>query len=104
MTIILWTNYFFHAKGYINSNTVLYQDNKSVILLKKNENISINKITKCINNHFYFIADRINNEELSVKYFPNEEMLRDLLTKPLKGKLFLKFHLLNHEYKIMSIC
>jgi hypothetical protein len=35
MPIILWKNCFLDAQGYGSNNTVLYQDNQSVILLKK---------------------------------------------------------------------
>ena len=40
---------------------------------------------------FYFITDRINNNDLYVEYCPTEEMVGDFFTKPLQGKLFYKF-------------
>ena len=70
MPIILWTNYFLSVQGYSNSNMFLYQENKSAILLDKNGKILSSKRTKHINIRFYFITDRINNEELSVEYCP----------------------------------
>ena len=36
MPHILWTNYFLNWQGYNAKDTILYQDNKSEILLKKN--------------------------------------------------------------------
>jgi len=91
MPIILWTNYFLDAQGYGSQDTILYQDNQSAILLEKNGRKSSSKRTKHLNFRFYFITDRINNNELSVEYCPTEEMVGDFFTKPLQGKLFYKF-------------
>jgi hypothetical protein len=91
MPIILWTNYFLEAQGYSNQGSLLYQDNQSAILLKRNGQKSSSKRTKHLNIRFYFITDRINNSELSVEYCPAEEMVGDYFTKPLQGKLFYKF-------------
>ena len=43
MTIILYTKFFFFAQVYSTSNTVFYQDNKSVIMIDKNGNMSSSK-------------------------------------------------------------
>ena len=91
MPIILWTNYFLEAQGYGSQDTILYQDNQSTILLEKNGHKSSSKRTKHINCWFYFISARIHTGDLSVEYCPTEEMVGDFFTKPLQGKLFLKF-------------
>jgi hypothetical protein len=67
MPIILWTNYFLEAQGYGHQDTILYQDNQSAILLKKNGRKSSSKRIKHLNYRFYFITDRINKKELSVE-------------------------------------
>ena len=36
MPHIMWTKYFLNWKGYNYKDTILYQDNKSEILLEKN--------------------------------------------------------------------
>ena len=46
---ILWTNYFVKEQGWSYSETIVYQDNKSAILLKKNKKASSSKRTKRIN-------------------------------------------------------
>jgi hypothetical protein len=74
-----------------HQDTILYQDNQSAILLKKNGRKSSSKRTKHFNCQFYFITDRINKNELSVEYCPTKEMIGDFFTKPLQGKLFYKF-------------
>jgi hypothetical protein len=91
MPIILWTNYFLEAQGYGHQDTIIYQDNQSAILLKKNGRKSNSKRTKQLNCRFYFITNRINSDELSVEYCPTDEMVGDFYTKPLQGKFFSKF-------------
>jgi hypothetical protein len=92
MRILLWTNYFLKAQGHGHQqDTVLYQDNQSAILLENNGRKSSSKRTKHLDCRFYFITDRISNDELSVEYCPTKEMIGDFFTKPLQGKLFYKF-------------
>ena len=91
MPVILWTNYFLDAQGYDTSNTVLYQDNQSAILLENNGRKSSGKRTKHIHMRYYFITDRIRKKELSVSYCPTQLMVADYYTKPLQGALFIKF-------------
>jgi hypothetical protein len=91
MPIMMWTNYFLEAQGYGSNKAILYQDNQSAILLENNGKVSSSKRTKHINIRFYFITDRIANEELSVEYCPTGEMTGDFFTKPLQGHQFIKF-------------
>jgi hypothetical protein len=91
MPLILWTGYFLAAQGYRNKASLLYQDNKSAELLENNGSASSSKRTKHINLRYYFITDRIKAGELSVEHCPTGEMVGDFFTKPLQGKLFLKF-------------
>jgi hypothetical protein len=91
MPIILWTNYFLEAQGYGTTSSILYQDNKSAILLENNGRKSSSKQTKHITIRYYFITDRIRKNELSVEHCPTGDMVADLFTKPLQGKLFYKF-------------
>jgi hypothetical protein len=91
MPQIMWTKYFMQAQGYTLKQTILYQDNRSAILLEKNGKMSSSNRTKHVNIRYYFIKDRINKCELSVKHCPTGEMTADFFTKPLQGKLFIKF-------------
>ena len=45
MLEILWTKYFLEAQEYSTEQTVVYQDNKSAILLEKNGKMSSSKRT-----------------------------------------------------------
>jgi hypothetical protein len=57
MPQIMWTNYFLEAQGYGLTQTILYQDNRSAILLEKNGKMSSSKRTKHVNIRYYFIKD-----------------------------------------------
>ena len=91
MPHVLWTAYFLKEQGYGTTTPIMYQDNRSAILLEQNGSRSSSKRTKHINVRFFFITDRINNQELTVKSCPTDDMLGDFFSKPLQGKLFKKF-------------
>jgi hypothetical protein len=91
MPAIFWTRYFMKAKGYGFKDKVLFQDNKSSIILEKNGKASSRKHTKHINIWYFFIIDRAKKEEVSVVWCPTGDMIGDFATKPLQGPLFCKF-------------
>ena len=57
--IMMWSKYFMEAQGYTIENNVLFQDNKSTILLAKNGCMPAGKASRHIKNHFFLIADKI---------------------------------------------
>ena len=87
----LWTRYFLEAQGHKCDDSVLYQDNKSAILLEQNGRASSSKRTRHIDIRYYFITDRIANGEVRIEYCPTTEMLADFFTKPLQGAAFIAF-------------
>jgi hypothetical protein len=91
MPAICWTRYFMEAQGYKIEDNVLFQDNKSSILLEKNGKASSSKRTKHINIRYFFITDRIMKKELKVVWCPTGDMIGDYATKPLQGAAFKKF-------------
>ena len=84
----MWCKYFLEAQGYTVESNILYQDNKSTILLAKNGRMSAGKNSKHIKNRFFLITDKIAQKDLEVKYAPTKEMWADINTKPLQGQLF----------------
>jgi hypothetical protein len=54
MPAICWTQYFKEAQGYQIKDNVLFQDNKSAILLEKNGKALSSKRTKHINMYFFY--------------------------------------------------
>ncbi len=88
---ILWTWLFMLAQGIKVTNNILYQDNKSAILLETNGRASSSKQTKHIKIWYYYVADCIAKGDLSVVWRPTNKMIADFLTKPLEGKVFQQF-------------
>ncbi len=91
MPQMLWTLYFLEAQGYKIKDNILYQDNKSSILLETNGRKSSGKRTRHINVRYFFIADRVKSKEIRIEYCPTGDMVADYFTKPLQGALFTKF-------------
>jgi hypothetical protein len=91
MPAICWTRYFMKAQGYGVKDNVLFQDNKSSILLENNGKASSSKRTKHINIRYLFINNRVKKEEVSVVWCPTGGMIGDFATKPLQGALFRSF-------------
>jgi hypothetical protein len=91
MPMILWTRYFLLEQGYDINENILFQDNKSAMLLEKNGRASSSKRAKHINVRYYFVTDRIAKGELKMQWCPTTDMIADYMTKPLQGKLFRRF-------------
>ena len=51
--MMMWCKYFMEAQGYTIENNILYQNNKSTILLAKNGRMSAGKNSKHIKNSFF---------------------------------------------------
>ena len=79
------------AQGYHVRDNVLFQDNKSAMLLEKNGTASSSKCTKHINIRYFFITDRVNKGDISLAWCPTADMVGDFMMKPLQGALFQKF-------------
>ena len=79
---------FLREQGYEISNNIIYQDNKSAILIKLNGRNSCTGNSRHIDVRYFFVKDRIDKGEVKVEYLPTELMLADYFTKPLQGELF----------------
>ena len=80
------------AQDYQVQDNVLFQDNKSAILLEKtNGKASSSKRMKHINIRYFFITDRVKSGDVSLVWCPTGDMIGDFMTKPLQGALFRKF-------------
>ncbi len=94
---ILWCRYFIESQGYTVEQNILYQDNKSTILLAKNGRWSGSKRTKHIKSRYFFVKDKIDKGEVEVHHEPSERMWSEMLTKPKQGMAFRvdRSHLMN---------
>ena len=87
----LWIHEFLHSLGLSLEKPVIYQDNKSTVAL----------VTSLINNkprtrHLnarrrVMYDDIVVNKNVSIEYLPTDEMIADILSKPLQGNAFYKF-------------
>jgi hypothetical protein len=84
---VLWTRDFLIDQEYEVDPALIYQDNLSTIHLVKNGR-SNSERTRHIDINFFFLHDRIKSDHIIITYKSTKEMIADLLTKPLQGKLF----------------
>jgi histone deacetylase 1/2 len=86
----IWCRNFLIEQGYDIPPIELLQDNQSTIKLIKNGKSNSNN-TRHINIKYYFIKDLIDKKIVNLKYMRTDDMVADIFTKPLQGKLFIKF-------------
>ena len=89
--MILWTKLFLEAQGYKVEKNILYQDNKSAILLETNGRKRAGKRSRALNVRYFFLTDQVERGNLSIEYCPTDEMWGDFHSKPLQGTKFRKF-------------
>jgi hypothetical protein len=79
------------AQGYSIERNVLYQDNKSAILLETNGQRSAGKRSRHLNIRYFFMADQVEKGNVIIEYCPTASMTGDFMTKPLQGEKFRQF-------------
>ena len=80
---ILWTTYFLHGQGFGVEDNIVYQDNKSSILLEKNGHASSSKHTHHIQLQYFFVKDLVDKKLVCIKYCLTRIMHGDYFTKHL---------------------
>ena len=76
--------------GYPQADpTIIYQDNKSAIILYERGSTDIGSV-RYMKNRYFFVKQHIDTKEIQIKYLPTGDMIADILTKPLIGELFRK--------------
>ena len=75
---------------------IIKEDNMATIAIFKSFKPQSQR-TKHINIRFFFLKDRQDRGEVEITYLKTEEMIADIMTKPLQGSLFayLRSKLLN---------
>ena len=89
--MILWIGLFMEQQGYSLNKNILFQDNKSAILLENNGKRSAGKRSRALNVRYFFLTDQVEKGNLSIEYCPTDVMWADFMTKPLQGEKFRKF-------------
>ena len=69
----------------------LYQDNMSTIHLINN-NRPTSQRTRHIDIRYFFLRDEKMRKEINLKHMPTDQMIADLLTKPIVGEQFRKLN------------
>lgn len=87
LDVVLWTNNLLKELGYNIEPATIYQDNKSTIMLA-NKGEGNFKRTKHINVRLFYVKQLIEEGEVKIEYLPTDDMIADLLTKPLVGERF----------------
>ena len=90
-SLIFWTQLFLAAQGLYVAQNVIYQDNKSAILLETNGKASSGQRTRAINVRYFFITDQVLRGNAVIEYCPTDNMAGDFMTKPLQGARFTKW-------------
>ena len=98
-SVVIWGRDFLLAQGEKLGPAVIYQDNMSTMALV-DKGASGSERTKHIKIRYFWVKDRVQSGEIKVEYMPTEEMVADILTKPLQGSKFvtLRNMLLNWVY------
>jgi hypothetical protein len=96
LSTVLQVREFLIELGYPQKPAILYQDNKSTMNLMERGRPASER-TRHIPTRYFFVKERIENGEVQVHHCGTNDMVSDLLTKPMCGaKLFkLRAELLN---------
>jgi hypothetical protein len=84
----IWMLLFWGEQGYKINKNILFQDNASAIRMQKNGRASCTGNSRHIDIKHFFVKDRIDKDEIEVKFCPTHLMIADYFTKPLQGKQF----------------
>lgn len=88
-SVVIWARDFLVGIGEKVGPAVVYQDNQSTMaLIEKGSGASDR--SRHINIRYFWVKDRVASGELQVEYMATEDMLADVLTKPLQGEQFFK--------------
>jgi hypothetical protein len=87
---ILWMVLWLESQGHSVKPAIVYQDNQSCLALMK-AGKKPNQKTKHLEIRYYFAKSRVDNGDIALVYKPTEHMIADVMTKPLHGKVFMRF-------------
>jgi lambda repressor-like predicted transcriptional regulator len=84
MPQVIWISRFLQRQGLEVTQNVLYQENKSAMLLETNGSGSSSKRPRHMNVRFFSTKDRVTARELEIQYCLTDLMIGDFLQKPYK--------------------
>ncbi len=83
-----WVRLFLLSQGVRIQRNIIYQDNKSAVLLEENGKKSSGKRTRHLNIRYFLVTDAIARKESEVVWIPREGMYADYMTKAQAGAEF----------------
>jgi hypothetical protein len=86
-TFVEWARQFMEELGFHQETVVIYQDSTCSIAMLKQGTGSF-KRAKHIKVRFFWLKDLIDQGIVVLKYCKSEELVADLLTKPVTGARF----------------
>jgi hypothetical protein len=81
---VLWTKRFLESQGYNVKKNVIYQDNKSAILLESNGRKSAGQRSRHLNIRYFFITDQKEKGNINIEFCPTDHMTSDYMTNPVQ--------------------
>jgi len=87
----LWILKLLRFLGIKCDYATVYQDNQSTIFMAENGESSATGNSKHIDVRYFFMKQHIDSGLLKLVYLPTDDMLADVLTKPLQGLKFYGF-------------
>jgi hypothetical protein len=96
---VLWSREFLIGQGFIFPVTKILQDNKATIS-SISKGGSSSERSRHISIRRFWLKERIDKGELTIDYCPTNDMISDLLTKPLQGEKFIYLRNLLLNWKV----
>ena len=87
LTNALWMREMVLAQGYKLAPTRIYEDNEGVLKIMKSGRSPKHR-TRHLNIRHFFARDRVQTGDIELVYKPTGEMIADIMTKPVTGRLF----------------
>ena len=86
---VIWCKNFLESQGEKLPPAQIYQDNLNTIGLVE-RGVAASDRTRHVSIRYFWIKDRMDRGDVEVIYKPTNEMVADILTKPLQGEQFVK--------------
>lgn len=96
---VIWSREFLISQGEEPGPAEVFQDNQSAMaLVEKGAHTTAR--SRHVGIRYFWVKDRVEKGELKVTYISTDDMIADLLTKPLQGEKFrnLRTRLMNWKF------
>ena len=80
LPMVQWIQLFLLAQGVKINRNIIYQDNKSAVLLEENGKKSSGKRTRHLNIRYFLVTDAVARKDCEIEWIPRERMYADYIT------------------------